>query len=387
MKSPADLACKLARQWQNADLREQRLLYSDSWPLRIPIGKPSGRAISNDLKSVRKHLELWRKVTVGQIDWRPRKFRDASEEIQIPETWILHSPTDWIEATDNQDVRRAYLTLSRLVAEVDERFWRLLIRKSHLTLNKPESEVVQCAKVALQLSPGFAAGKPLRALSVGGIDSKFFERNRPLIIQMLDILFSGQASELGLESFLGAEDEGHHWLLIADLDGGLLPFSQLRVRARELVEVALPGASILIVENEKCIHQLPTAPGTVAILGAGLNLAWMSASWLSKKHLAYWGDMDTWGLTMLAKARELQPLVRPLLMNKEIFRTFARQKAVPEPQPADAARAAGLTSEEQSFFLELLQREEGRLEQEFLPENVVHRSIACWLNRAGATVR
>jgi len=80
---------------------------------------------------------------------------------------------------------------------------------------------------------------------------------------MLDILFDGQVSELGLEAFLGADDEGHHWLLVADLDGGLLPFSQLRVRARELEEVPMPGASMLIVENERCIHQLP--PATVQL--------------------------------------------------------------------------------------------------------------------------
>lgn len=380
MKSPADLALKLARQWQNADLREQRLLYPDNWPLRIPIGKPSGRTISENLESVRKHLDQWRKVTVGQIDWSSKKFRSASEEVQIPEFWILHSPTDWIEATDNSDVRGEYQALSRLVAAVDERFWRLLIRKSRLILDKPESEVIQSARVALLLSPGLAEGKPLRALSVAGIDSKFFERNRPLVLQMLDTLFDGQASELGLEAFLGAEDEGHHWLLITDLDGGLLPFSQLRVRARELAEVPLPGTSILIVENERCIHQLPTAPGTVVILGAGLNLTWMSAPWLSKKNLAYWGDMDTWGLTMLARARELQPLVRPLLMNEEAFNTFAGQKAVPEPQPAEAVPVDGLTPEERAFFLELLQRSEGRLEQEFLPANAVHRSIADWLD-------
>lgn len=380
MKSPADLSLKLAKQWQNADLREQRLLYPDSWPLKIPIGNPSGRAISEDLERVRKHLDQWRKVTVGQVDWSSKKFRSASEEIQIPEYWTLRSPTEWIDAADSNDVREEYQTLSRLVPEVDERFRHLLVRKNRLVLERPENEVIQCAKVALLLSPGLAGGKPLRAMSVGGIDSKFFERNRPLLSQMLDILFNDQVSELGLEAFLGAEDEGHHWLLIADLDGGLLPFSQLRVRARELTEVPLPGASVLIVENERCIHQLPTVPSTVAILGAGLNLSWMRASWLSEKKLAYWGDMDTWGLTMLARARGFQPSIKPLLMNKKIFNTFATRKAVPEPQPAEKVPAAGLTSDERAFYLELLQRDKGRLEQEFISENIVHKSIAHWLD-------
>lgn len=381
MKSPADLALKLARQWQNSDIREQRLLHPDSWPLRIPIGKPSGRVISEDLERVRKHLNQWRNVPVGRVDWSPKKFRSASEDVQIPEFWILSSPTEWIDAANNNEVRGEYQTLCRLVPAVDERFHRLLIRKRRLVLDKPENEVIQSAKVALLLFPGLAEGKPLRALSVGGIDSKFFERNRQLLIQMLDILFEGQVSELGLEAFLGADDEGHHWLLIMDLDGELLPFSQLRVRARELLQAPLPGTSVLIVENERCIHQLPQVTEAVAILGAGLNLSWMRASWLNEKKVAYWGDLDTWGLTMLARAREHQPALTPLLMNKIIFDTFANEMAVQERQPADSLPVVGLMPEERELFIDLLGQTEGRLEQEFLPESVVHSSIAHWLEK------
>lgn len=61
MKSPTELATKLARQWQNADLREQRLLSADSWPVRLSIGKPSGRAIKEDLNKVRQHLQRGRR--------------------------------------------------------------------------------------------------------------------------------------------------------------------------------------------------------------------------------------------------------------------------------------------------------------------------------------
>lgn len=378
MKSPAEMAKKLARQWQNADLREQRLLHPESWPLKLPIGKPTGRTVTENLGAVRDHLEQWRKVPVGRVDWSAQKFRSASEDVQVPEYWVLNSPTEWVEATNDSEVRREYQALGRLVPEVDERFRRLLIRKRRLVLDKPEHEVIQSAKVACLLSPGIAEGKPLRALSLGGIDSKFVERNRQLLILMLDVLFDGQVSELGLEAFLGAEDEGHHWLLIVDLDGGLLPFSQLRVRARELMDVPLPGSAVLIIENERCIHQLPPTAGTVAILGAGLNLSWMTAPWLSEKTLAYWGDLDTWGLTMLARARELQPAITPLLMNKATFDAFANDKAVQEPQPAESPPRVGLTPEERAFYSELLLRTEGRLEQEFLPDHAVHCSIVSW---------
>ena len=385
MKSPADLAAKLAHQWQNADLREQRLLSANSWPLRLSIGKPNGRAIAEDLNKVRQHLQRWRNVSVGKVEWQPHRFRDASEDIDVPLTWILHSPSEWIEAANNSKVRLEYQCLCRLVSEVstiEKRYLPAIIRKRRLVLDKPENEVVQAARLTSRLTPGYAEGKPLRALSVAGIDSKFFERNRQLIIQMLDILFDDQVSEQGLEVFLNAEDEGHHWLLIVDLDGQLLPFSQLRVRAQELIQKALPGTAILIIENERCLHQLPKLENTIAILGAGLNLTWMRAAWLKKKKIAYWGDIDTWGLTMLARARLHQPELRALLMDQATFEYFSDGRAVPEPQRAETIPATGLTFDEVKLYDQLSNSIKGRLEQEFLPQSTVSRAVADWTRSA-----
>ena len=119
--------------------------------------------------------------------------------------------------------------------------------------------MTKAAKLALILEPGFAQGVPLRSLGVANTDTKFFERNNPLIRQLLDIRFDGQATEQGLETFLDAQDDNHHWLLISDLDGALLPFRQIRVRDHELATAPLPAENILIVENEQCLHLLPRA--------------------------------------------------------------------------------------------------------------------------------
>ena len=381
MKSPAELASRLARQWQNADLREQRLLNADTWPLRIPISKPTGGTVRDNPGSVRKHLQRWREITVGKTQWQQVRFRSANDNVEIPVAWVLASPSQWIQATGNSEVRREYQQLSRLAAALDERFHSLIIRRRSLVLDKPETDVIRCGKLARQLSPGCAAGKPLRALPLAGIDSKFFERNRQLVVRMLDILFDGQVSETGLEAFLGAEDEGHHWLLVADLEGGLTPFSQFRVRASELQKTPLPGQHLLLVENERCLHQLPHTPGTMAVLGSGLNLSWLKASWLADKNLAYWGDLDTWGLTMLARARNHQPHLTPLLMNQAVFEQFAKENAVEEPQPAESVAPTGLTTGEAELYNALLEAERGRLEQEFLPEALVQRAIGEWVGK------
>jgi len=287
-----------------------------------------------------------------------------------------------VQATGSSEVRREYDALSRLASAMDPRFHSLIIRRRSLVMDKPECDVIRSGEVALQLQPGCADGKPLRALSIAGTDSKFFERNRQLVTLMLDILFDGQASETGLEAFLGAEDDGHHWLLVADLDGSLLPFTQVRVRAHELQSRPLPGERLILVENERCLHQLPRLSGTVSVLGSGLNLSWLNATWLRDRAIAYWGDIDTWGLTMLASARKHLPLLTPLLMDSITFDTFADASGVEEPQPASSITPTGLNGSEAKLYQRLIQTDRGRLEQEFLPVGVVHRAIEDWVDRS-----
>ena len=382
MKSPDELASRLARQWQNADLREQRLLRPESWPLTLSIGKPTGTVVRDQVGQVREHLQQWREVTIGQVQWQPVRFQSTSEAINIPTHWMLESPSQWVQATGSSEIKREYGTLNRLASALDPRFHSLIVRRRSLVMDKPERDVILSGKVALQLQPGCADGKPLRALSVAGTDSKFFERNRQLVTLMLDILFDGQASEAGLETFLGAEDEGHHWLLIADLDGSLLPFSQMRVRAYELQRTPLPGQRLILVENERSLHQLPSAPDTIAVLGSGLNLSWLQASWLANKAVAYWGDLDTWGLTMLGRAREHLPQLTPLLMDRTTFERFADESAVEEPQAASVVVPPGLTESEAGLYHLLRRSDRGRLEQEFLPVNMVHKAVVNWTARS-----
>ena len=199
-----------------------------------------------------------------------------------------------------------------------------------------------------------------------------------MLTRLLELRFGEGIGEQGLERFLDAADEGEHWLLVAPLDAGLLPFEQLRLRSSELRRTALPGSHVLVVENERSLYQLPELPGTLAILGAGLNLGWMQATWLAGRATAYWGDLDTWGLAMLADARRRQAQIRALMMDQATFDAFAPQHAVVEPVSADPEPPAGLDAQEQTLYRRLQGLDKGRLEQEFLPVEWVHRVVKQW---------
>lgn len=378
MKSPTELAATLVRQWQNPALREQRWLDPHVWPLQLSIGRPTAQELVSQTATVREHVARWRSVQVGDIDWQPVCYRGAAEAVELPLHWRIRSLREWAEASGDEDMCREQRQLDVLLAGVDAGFHPLLLRQRRLWRDREAGDVIQASRVALKLTPGSAGGQPLRSLSFAGIDSKFFERHRSLIQALLDVRFDDQVSEQGLEAFLDAADEGEHWLLVAPLAEGLLPFTQLRLRARELRHNPLPARRILVVENERCLHRLPALPDTIAVLGAGLDLGWLGADWLRAKQLGYWGDLDTWGLLMLGRARCLQPHVQALLMGAELFQRHANSLAVPEPMHADDAPPAGLLPEEAALFIEMMNMPLGRIEQEFLPLSEVRAALQAW---------
>ena len=99
---------------------------------------------------------------------------------------------------------------------------------------------------------------------------------------------------------------------------------------------------------------------------------------LRKKRVAYWGDIDTWGLSFLAKARTTLPDIQALLMTHDVFDQH-RHRAVNEPVIAETTPPRALHPSEISLYERLLAEPRGRLEQEFLSTGFVHQAVHSWI--------
>ena len=379
MKSPDELAQQLLRQWQNNTLRAQRLLTPEPWPLRLAIGKPTATQVLQQSASVQQHIQSWRQVTVGQVIFEHKNYRRLAEAVELPSCWQINSPSEWMQACQNAAVRYEFAVLSELISASDSCMHELLVRERNLWRHKPLNELLDTLKLAGKLSPGCAQGQPLRLLSGYGVDTKFVERHETLLRRLLDTRFADAASEQGLLNFLDALDEKDHWLLVRSLSEGLLPFQRLRITSAELAQTALPATRILLIENERCEHLLPPLRDCIAVLGAGFDLAWLAGQALEGKQLYYWGDLDTWGLAMLARARQLRPNLQALMMTQEVFTDYA-DFAVSEPQRAGDFDQSYLAADEQALLLDLQQRKKGRLEQEFIPIQRVQIEITSLIS-------
>lgn len=378
LKSPSDLAQQLARHWHDAGKREQLLLAPGGWPMHVPIGRPTAAEFTHETARVRAHVEQWRSIATGDVQSESIRYRNGAEPVVVPTHWILRSATEWADASNDALVQTEQRDLAELIEITPIIFHRVLVRQRGLWRTRSREDILKAAAVAMELAPGYAEGRPLRSVAVAGVDSKFFERHAALVTALLDARFDGEASKHGLVRFLNAADESEHWLLVAPLAPGLLPFARQRVRARELLDVPLPARRILIIENERCLHLLPALADTIAVLGAGLNLAWMECSWLRERTVGYWGDIDTWGLQMLAQARRRLPHLQSFLMTESLFDAYASTLAVNEGAVAAWDPPPDLTAAEQALYARLRSSQKGRLEQEFLPRDDVVHAFAAW---------
>lgn len=385
MKSPQEIAVRMQRQWQRKQFRLEMLTTVDTWPMQYSIGIPSASDMTTTPGAIREHVLRWQQVSVGQVVWHDVSYRASSEPIRMPKHWVIERPSDWVCASADRQVCADYALLEYLIGHAEPELHDALIVNLKLLQGRSSEELVAALALGATLQPAEAQGRPLRLLAGYGVDTKFFERNRQLLVRLLDSRFAGKASEQGLHGFLDAIPDGEHWLLLAPLQMGLLPFKVQQVRSQELAILAQDSNSIrarriLVVENRQCWHVLPELEDTIAILGSGLDLDWLRADWLDDKDIAYWGDIDTWGLAMLARARQLQPQLTALLMDQQTFEQHAEGNAVTESVWAGEDPAVALNDDERTLYRWLLKLEHGRLEQEYLPVGIVHEALRRWVS-------
>lgn len=377
MKSPKQLRHRLIRDWGVTSMRVERLL-DGVFPIELNIGKPSAQSIANDTATVRKHIGQWKDVKEGQIEYIKVNYRATGEAITVPNKWVIQDAHEWLRATKDEEIQDEMHRIIKALNSSSSLYHEIIVRKKHLWKKLSTNNLAKIIEVVGLLEQDCCKGIPLRAFSVAGIDTKFFEGYRTAIIHLLDAKFDNKVSAMGLETFLGAINESAHWVLLADLDGDILPFRSMRVQTSELLSNFCSAQHILIVENEQCLYTLPAMQNTIVVLGAGLDLTWTEADWLQQANVAYWGDIDTWGLVMLSQVRENIPSVTPLLMTKEIFQQYCHTSAVVEKAPAPEANVKNLKPQELELFSYLKQQLKGRLEQEFINKQDVHSCVKQW---------
>jgi hypothetical protein len=199
-------------------------------------------------------------------------------------------------------------------------------------------------------------GRYLRQVDVPGADTKFIERHRGILTDLLDLQLAPDRIDAAVPR---ADFAGRYrfrrkpgYVRFRYLGSGRAggpgdpgAFTEITVRAGELA-AAPPGISaVYVVENEITYLAFPPVAGAIVIFGGGYAVSALeSLAWLADRELVYWGDIDTHGFSILGRLRRRFPHARSMLMDRATLLAH-RSQWVTEPSQA-AADLECLTADE-----------------------------------------
>ncbi len=373
-----------SREWDNQKNLQHRLMGERSFPISISLKPPTGQQLVEDINHFQQFILAWQKFSQPElVRWEARNYRSIKNQ-QIPRYLMIPTMQALLAYLGKDAVKKSQQWEARMapLLEVNKAFFKPLIKHRKILEGLTATDIDALIHLLPQLQKNAGQGLYLRALPVNGVDTKFIETLMPLISELLDVVGHGEITAAGgLTPWLGCKPNPSGWLNIRPLcpavQARLGGFSILQLPVAELREKALPAKNILVIENLQSGLGAPPLENTLAIFGGGRNVSWMDASWLKEKNLGYWGDIDTWGLTILSDARALAANLIPLMMDRETVYQF-KDKMVPEPEKS--AIPQYLTQAEKILFKELENNTygAGRLEQERISADYINHYLRGW---------
>lgn len=387
--SPDDVRARLLqKEWASAKNLRERLLGQRPFPLQVSLKVPTGAQALKHVGRFHAFIKQWQQSPQQyQITWVQKHYRELGSH-NVPATLSFDSMQQLIDFLGPKAVSRHQRWERRMapILELDADLYPVLVRHLPTLEQMSEEDTILIARLIEQLHQNIGRESYLRALPLQQVDTKFLENNFTLIADLLDVHLDGAISQAdGLMNWLGCLATPRAWLLVRPLcpqsRQRLCGLPILQLSTQTLRETALPARNILIVENKQSGYGLPPLQDTIAVFGGGANVNWLDAHWLYDKHIAYWGDIDTWGFKILSDARQHLPSLSALMMDSKTFTQF-QQRAVPEPSPVYKL-PPNLFAEEIELFDELHQgRYRGlRLEQERLSSDYIADQLASWLTQ------
>jgi hypothetical protein len=332
------------------------------------------RHVLNDLPGTREWVASWRQwnTAAGTVEWTPRRWPSGDQE--LPSRLVLAKPEDMAQLLGYGE------SWSRAAKRYAD--WRMRFP----SLAGSRAVARNCVDVLVGYSCEVDFGR-LTALMQWPVDnrnSRLYLRQLPLVDVDTKWVWPrrGVVQDLMRQLLDAVENVDFHALCGLLAEPARLRMRVLcpllRTRIGGLCDIEAPIADLaalqlaptisLVVENLNTGIALPDIDGTVVFMGLGLAVDQLEAiGWLrgAQRHL-YWGDLDTHGFAILARARRRFPSTMSVLMDEDTMLAH-RKLWVRETTPCRIESPEGLTVAELAVYEGLRANRWGervRLEQE-----------------------
>jgi hypothetical protein len=387
--SSSNIRFQLERKWKSGQILAAGIQGGSMFPMRIPLKHPTAEEIINRFDEVRQ----WIKTLSGDcknetgsgfsLEWRERNYQQLGKN-RLPVAAIIKSEQDALTIIGKQKQAKQFKTLadSTILAFPQLGDW---LQKRPLQVLKHAHDWPQLLKVIQWISQHPRPDIYLRQIDLPDIHTKFIERHKSLLIELLDIILP--ADVINIEATGVKEFERRYGFRskpaqvrfrLLDPDLTLEGLTDLAVPALELARLRLPVTTVFITENDINGLAFPSIAKSMVIFGLGYGLQVLNEiSWLNDKAIYYWGDIDTHGFAMLDQIRQYFPHTESLLMNKETL--LAHRQLWGEENKPTSRDLDFLRPQEIELYQEIINNRYGknlRLEQERIGINWLKASLS-----------
>jgi hypothetical protein len=351
-------------------------------PLNFPLRGPGPAEMGERLGEVQKWAGEWEQAAARgplRVEYKKVGGRHIGVNLIPGRAWVDGYEQAWALLGAAGEIRR----LTDLAEQTRAACPRLVpwltahpVRALGLAADWPKL-LAAVAWIDRRQTPGMY----LRQVDVPGVDTKFIERHKGVLTDLLDQQLDAARIDPDTRDFEGRFRFRRKPAYVRFRCERLSEsgFTELSVRADELSAPPPGTARAYIVENEITYLAFPLAPGAIVILGGGYAVPVLeSLAWLPALDVIYWGDIDTHGFAILNRLRHHVPQARSILMDRPTLLAH-RHQWVREPTPTTAALDL-LDPSEQDLYRDLAVGAFGaavRLEQERISFSAIEQALAA----------
>ena len=368
------------REWLEASGKPEQL-EDNAWPLEVNLGIPIENQALRQVEDVRAWVAAWQSWNgVGSLCWSDRRWRKLGTQ-PVPERLLLSGPGEvaqWIGEADRWDrARQRYRDLigrwPQLAGKLT-RYFAILADYCEVDYRRLINTVAWIEKNPVsKLYP--------RQLPVSGLDSKWLEKRKGLLTDLVDYVRGESSSEGDFYCRCGLKAPPQ-LIRVRILDDSLRQrvggLSDLAAPWEHLAELALPVNTVFIVENLQTGLAFDDLPRAVVIMQLGYGVDVLGRlPWVAKAHCVYWGDLDTHGFAILNHARSYLPELKSLLMDEATLR--GHQHLWVEERDQHAAETLPLLTDPEQAVYQAIKRnvwgQNIRLEQERIAWDIAWKTL------------
>ena len=385
MKFPDDVQKALRRrfasrhrQWLEASADPPA---ASAWPLEIALGVPTENQALKQLEDLRAWIAAWQSWRgAGTLCWGERRWRKLGAQ-PVPEKLRLADPgavARWIGEAERWE--RASRRYRELLGRWP-RLGRRLPRYFAVLADYSEADYRRLLDTLAWIDQHPACGLYPRQLPVSGLDSKWFERRKGLLADLIGAARGAApgAGEVYARCGLKAPPPLIRLRLLDERlrqkVGGL---GDLSAPWPQLAALDLPVRTVFIVENLQTGLAFHDLPGSLVIMQLGYGVDVLARlPWVASARCLYWGDLDTHGFAILNRARSHLPELQSVLMDEATLHGHRRLWGQ-EQEPHAAQTLPLLTDPERAVYRGIKSHTWGqnvRLEQERIAWDVAWKTV------------